>query len=571
MFQFVRRGVKFIGPWASGKSRQVIAGAAGCERLERRRLLSGNTFTVTDTSDSIADTGSLRFALSQANAASGDSTISFDATAFPAAVLTTITLGGTPLSISNATGKITIDGLGAGRVAISGGATTANGQTTGGSTVFAVNANATAEIDGITILNGNALNNPAGFASLNGSGGGVYNLGSLVLGSDKISGNLAELGGGIFNATTLSLFNTIISGNHGNSGAGGLDQTSGAIATLIGDTFSANTSTTSVGGILGEQATFSISATNFNANTGASGGAITIAGGSLSLTGSNVSSNTVAAGNGSSPVGGGIFANGGSVTLLNDTFAGNSAVDGGAIDSSASLSITACTFASNTATDTGGAIYASGNTLAIVNSTFANNIATSVGGAIFDNDFKSQITDTTIAGNLAPQGGGIYDQFVAAIIDGTMIATNAKSTSDSSPSDWTGIAANTSSSNNLLGVGGTSGLNHGFNGNLVGTTASPIAPLLGAFASNGGPTQTLALLPGSPAIAAGNNFLDVNNNPITTDQRKLPRPTETPPDIGAVPDAAGGAGHAPLGLRGRPVEREHRRRDHPSHHRQCRG
>src|SRR5205814_5288613 len=37
-------------------------------------------------------------------------------------------------------------------------------------------------------------------------------------------------------------------------------------------------------------------------------------------------------------------------------------------------------------------------------------------------------------------------------------------------------------------------------------------PLLGALASNGGPTQTHLLLPGSPAIDAGSNALAVDSN-----------------------------------------------------------
>jgi hypothetical protein len=41
------------------------------------------------------------------------------------------------------------------------------------------------------------------------------------------------------------------------------------------------------------------------------------------------------------------------------------------------------------------------------------------------------------------------------------------------------------------------------NGNLVGTPAHPIDPRLGPLANNGGPTQTMALLHGSPAVNSG--------------------------------------------------------------------
>src|SRR5260370_33052746 len=49
------------------------------------------------------------------------------------------------------------------------------------------------------------------------------------------------------------------------------------------------------------------------------------------------------------------------------------------------------------------------------------------------------------------------------------------------------------------------GLSNGVHGNLVGSGAAPIDPLLGPRQDNGGPTLTHALLPGSPAVDAGNN------------------------------------------------------------------
>src|SRR5260370_25869021 len=57
---------------------------------------------------------------------------------------------------------------------------------------------------------------------------------------------------------------------------------------------------------------------------------------------------------------------------------------------------------------------------------------------------------------------------------------------------------------NLIGDGtNMTGLSNGVNGNQVGSAASPIDPLLGPLADNGGPTKTHALLPGSPALNAG--------------------------------------------------------------------
>ena len=64
-----------------------------------------------------------------------------------------------------------------------------------------------------------------------------------------------------------------------------------------------------------------------------------------------------------------------------------------------------------------------------------------------------------------------------------------------------------SSANNLIGVDtGLTGIVNGNLGNLIGTAAVPIDPKLGPLQNNGGPTQTHALLPGSPALNAGFNF-----------------------------------------------------------------
>ena len=60
------------------------------------------------------------------------------------------------------------------------------------------------------------------------------------------------------------------------------------------------------------------------------------------------------------------------------------------------------------------------------------------------------------------------------------------------------------------------GLKNGVKGNLVGVAN----PRLGTLADNGGPTRTIALLPGSPAINAGSNALALERTAgAVTDQR----------------------------------------------------
>ena len=74
----------------------------------------------------------------------------------------------------------------------------------------------------------------------------------------------------------------------------------------------------------------------------------------------------------------------------------------------------------------------------------------------------------------------------------------------------------------MIGTGSAGGLANGVNGNLVGVTN----PLLAPLGNYGGPTQTMALLPGSPAIDAG-----TSTGIPTTDQRGLGRVGAV--DIGA--------------------------------------
>ena len=83
--------------------------------------------------------------------------------------------------------------------------------------------------------------------------------------------------------------------------------------------------------------------------------------------------------------------------------------------------------------------------------------------------------------------------------------------------------------NNL--VGETDGSSGWVGSDLTGTSAQPLDPLLAPLGNYGGLTQTMALLPGSPAIDAGNNALIPAG--VTTDQRGLARIVNGVVDIGA--------------------------------------
>jgi len=166
--------------------------------------------------------------------------------------------------------------------------------------------------------------------------------------------------------------------------------------------------------------------------------------------------------------------------------------------------------------------------LTLVNSTLADNAAGQNGGAIDSVGILTALNDTIAYNSVAAggSGGGVDASSGTATFYNTIIARNAAGTAkNATPND---IAGNVSSvsANNLIGTG-SGGLTNGTNGNLVGVAN----PLLGTLANNGGPTQTIALLTGSPAIGAGSSTIPGVTVP-TTDQRGVARPSNAV-DIGA--------------------------------------
>jgi len=282
--------------------------------------------------------------------------------------------------------------------------------------------------------------------------------------------------------------------------------------------------------------------------TGGNGGGLYNGGGTVSITNSTFANNS-ASGNGfTSGNGGGLANNGGSVSITNSIFTGNSVPssgftsgNGGAISSNGSLtindstftsnlgyfgtvynkgnvSITSSTFASNRM-GFGGGLYNEGNsTASITNSTFANNIV-GYGGGLENNDNGTMtITNSTIAYNSGYQGGGIDNGYRGTLsIGGSIVANN--------------FGGNCSLLKAIISTGYNleSATNCGFmaTGELQNTD-----PKLDSHGlqSNGGPTQTIALQQGSPAIDW------VASGCPSTDQRGMTRPddpSEANCDIGA--------------------------------------
>jgi parallel beta-helix repeat protein len=208
---------------------------------------------------------------------------------------------------------------------------------------------------------------------------------------------------------------------------------------------------------------------------------------------------------------GGGFCNQWLGALTDCTLSGNTALgDGGGIENQGTFTLTNCTATRNTAGGLGGGIDNAGGHLTVVNSTLSGNSAFE-GGAIA-NQGNDLVINSTLARNQAVlYGGGIYSP-AFQILQNTIIAGNQ---APNGPDVYDLALANSSLIEN---PNGTSFLAGSAN-NITGQD-----PVLGSLQQNGGPTLTLAILPGSPAIDAGDNSLavDANGNPLITDQRGEP-------------------------------------------------
>lgn len=229
---------------------------------------------------------------------------------------------------------------------------------------------------------------------------------------------------------------------------------------------------------------------------------------------------------------GGAITNNGTLTITNSTLSGNSALYlGGAIVNLGTATIQASTFSDNSAAyNWGGAIEnASGRLQMIIQtSTFSGNTAGQDGGAINNAGFLT-VTGSTLSGNSANQAAAVSNVGGGAtIIGATIIANNSSYWGTSCLIDDGKYGGSiTDRGYNLEDDAGASCGFTTSNHDIVGQD-----PQLGPLATNGGPTQTMALLSGSPAIDYIPTFSSLCS---TTDQRGDNRPdsSETSCDIGA--------------------------------------
>ena len=395
---------------------------------------------------------------------------------------------------------------------------------------------------------------------------------------DAWGGGLASLGatGNVIVTDSTLTANTAAGGNGGNFNNGAGSNAKGGSIYFEGGTLNVSGSlienSAANGGNGGNQ--------NQNGQTNggfggtAQGGGVWVGGGTVTINNTTFE-NTAAnggdsgtGGNGANPGGGadggGLYSLG-NVTLTNSTFhlAGAAGGDGGDAFGSTCLG---GHMAGDGGGARGGAIFADGGTMIINTATFANNFAEggnggdggqtdgglncgnhgagglAYGGAITNNAATVNMKHGTISLNNAQAGntgvnqggankpprlvaegagGGIRVGPASVTLENTIIAGN---TAANGLGDTTGAptpgpnvdGAVTSNGHNLLGVATDA---TGFTGTGDRTGANP---MLGALADNGGPTQTMALTAGSPAIdagvAAGASF----------DQRGRPRTYDDP-------------------------------------------
>jgi CSLREA domain-containing protein len=270
--------------------------------------------------------------------------------------------------------------------------------------------------------------------------------------------------------------------------------------------------------------------------------------------------NTVIYSNTATTSGGGLY-NSGVLTLFNSVVDSNqvTGIDvGGGIASYGPLTIEQSRISNNAAPYGGGGIDASNHT-AILNSTITGNKSLSyLGGGIRQTFQPITITNSTISYNIARAGGGIYSQNSASqmmitnstishnsatvfdgggiLTSGTIHLLNATVAYNSAVTGGDGIQRINSQvllKNSIIANNETTNCSGGMTSagnnldsdnscNLTATGDQPGQnPLFGVLQNNGGPTETHALLSGSPAIDTGSNI-----DCPATDQRGVVRPAD---------------------------------------------
>ncbi len=444
-------------------------------------VIAGSACAATRTVTTLADNelGSLRATLLAS--AAGD-TIDF-------AVTGTITLTNGELVIDR---DLTILGPGASNLILSG---------NHASRVLRIDSG-TVDLSGVTIARGLNTNIVA-------YGGGISNGGNLVLCNcrlyeNAVTGFWETAGGGVYSYPgILTMSNCVLAGNSASgSSSGGLGGAicNGGALMIIDCLLEANSA--SGGWDL------------LNLVSGEGAGGAVYNSGTAAMSKCTLSGNSASIDNSEGGAGGSVW-NGGTMSINNCTFAANIVRTGstypghgGGLFNMGVVALTNCTFAANSAGLGGGVATGFGNSAMTLQScTLSDNYAGAApdtgGGLFVGSEGSASVRSTIIAGNV---GGSSPD---VEVLEAGRLRSDGF---------------------NLIGkVDGSSGW--GAN-DLIGSTALPLDPMLAPLQDNGGPTLSMALLPGSPAVDAG------FSGGIALDQRGHRRPVED----WTVPNAPGSDG-----------------------------
>ncbi|HET6631897.1 MAG TPA: right-handed parallel beta-helix repeat-containing protein [Rhodanobacteraceae bacterium] len=319
--------------------------------------------------------------------------------------------------------------------------------------------------------------------STDGQGAGLQFFDSQAsIATSAITGNEAGgYGGGLYaDDTTVIVSDSTISGNTAYSGAGAY--LTGATSTVSDSTISGNIGFANAGGIYASDTDLTVTGSSLNNNLLSTyenygGGALYGSSSSVSIRDTTVADNTVT-GDTSGYFAGGLYFWDSTATLVNVTIAGNHAsgddqIAGGAIQSQDDL--------------------ASGEFLRLINVTVSGNTAEATAAAA--EDAAGGILVGPYATGLVELQNSVVSRNVGTITNDIGIANDG------------GVVT---AYHSLLGT--ALATTQTGNGNLFSD-----APGLGGLAENGGPTLTMALLSGSPALDAGDNALVPGG--VTTDQR----------------------------------------------------
>ena len=380
----------------------------------------------------------------------------------------------------------------------------------------------------VMLVDCQAIAVPQGIAYFVASGGGVHAQADLTVVRSTISGNRASsanfraLGGGLYSHYgTISLTDSNVVNNRveafypivayvpNSAGGGGLATYHGVSisGSVIAHNFAGCDSQTqlcrsALGGGMRVSGALEISTSAIYDNTAEAQGSLQDATangagcysvyGDIHIADSTISNNHLL-GNATERRGGGLFTAGGfapdeDVVIAGSTLDNNSADKGGGLfDKAGKLNIIDSTISGNSADTAGGGVYALGSAYGahpwkLSNSTVTANSAGNGGGIVDNHDpdlGPTELQSSIVADNINDITGTTYDADLGSVYSGVTIA----------------------GANNLIVAA---------NGIVLPSDTLSADPLLGPLQDNGGPTRTHALLPGSPAIDAGNNAANVD-------------------------------------------------------------